>query len=200
MTREKTNKDRIMEHPVTYEAYAEMPDDGQRYEVLDGKLELMSPGPSTVHQVIGAALHLIVQSCNSEFFILFAPLDVILSRTNVVQPDLIMIHHSRSDIVTKRGIEGSPDLMVEVLSPGSRRRDRLRKAQIYARHGVPEYWSIDPNAQTLERFELNDEQQYELRDLFENDDRVTTDKLPCVSFPVSDLFKDELVRRLLALN
>lgn len=200
MGRKKTNKDRIMEHPVTYEAYAEMPDDGLRYEVLDGELELMSPGPSTVHQVIGSSLHLLVQSCASEYFILIAPLDVILSRTNVVQPDLIMIHRSRADIVTIRGVEGVPDLVVEVLSPGSRKRDRQRKFQIYAKHGVPEYWIIDPVAQTLERFELNSEMQYELRDLFENDDRVSSDKLPCVSFPVSDLFKDELVRRLLALN
>ncbi|RED75801.1 Uma2 family endonuclease [Cohnella phaseoli] len=200
MGRKKTNKDRIMEHPVTYEAYAEMPDDGLRYEVLDGELELMSPGPSTVHQVIGSSLHLLVQSCASEYFILIAPLDVILSRTNVVQPDLIMIHRSRADIVTIRGVEGVPDLVVEVLSPGSRKRDRLHKFQIYARHGVPEYWIIEPVAQTLERFELNSELQYELRDLFENDDRVSSDKLPCISFPVSDLFKDELVRRLLALN
>jgi len=200
MARKKTNKDRIMEHPVTYEAYAEMPDDGQRYEVLDGELELMSPSPSTVHQVIGSSLHLLVQSCASEYFILTAPLDVILSRTNVVQPDLIMIHRSRSDIVTMRGVEGAPDLVVEVLSPWSHKRDRQCKLNIYARHGVPEYWIVDPAAQTLERFELTSEQRYELRDLFENDDRVTSDKLPCVSFPVSGLFKDELVRRLLELN
>lgn len=189
-----------MEHPVTYEAYAEMPDDGLRYEVLDGELELMSPGPSTIHQVIGSALHLLVQGCSSEYFILQAPLDVILSRTNVVQPDLIMIHRSRSDIVTIRGVEGVPDLVVEVLSPGSRKRDRQRKFRIYAKHGVPEYWIIDPVAQTLEQFELNSEPHYELHDLFENDDRVTSDKLPCISFPVRELFKDELVRRLLALN
>ncbi|MFC4598425.1 hypothetical protein [Cohnella hongkongensis] len=69
MVRKKTNKDRMMEHPVTYEAYAEMPDDGQRYEVLDGELELMSPAPSTVHQAIGSSLHLLVQSCSSDYFI-----------------------------------------------------------------------------------------------------------------------------------
>lgn len=199
MAKKKTNKDRVMEYPVTYEAYAEMPDDGQRYEVLDGQLELMS-GPSTVHQVIDAALYLILQSCSSEYFILIAPLEVILSRTNVVQPDLIMIHQSRSDIVTMRGVEGAPDLVVEILSPGSRKRDRQRKSKIYAQHGVPEYWIIDPTGQTLERYELNGERQYELIDLFENNDRVMTDKLPCVSFPVSELFKDELVRKLLALN
>ncbi|MFB9276470.1 Uma2 family endonuclease [Cohnella cellulosilytica] len=200
MARKKTNKDRIMEHPVTYEAYAEMPDDGQRYEVLEGELELMSPAPSTVHQVIGSALHLHVQGCASEYFILIAPLDVILSRTNVVQPDLIMVHRSRADIVTMRGVEGAPDLVVEVLSPWLHKRDRERKLNIYAKHGVPEYWIIDPAAQTLERFELNGELQYELRELCENDDRISSDKLPCVSFPVGELFKDELVRRLLALN
>lgn len=200
MASKKNDRDRIKERSVTYEMYAEMPDDGQRYEVLDGQLELMSPGPSTVHQAIGSALHLIVQTCSSEYVILIAPLDVILSRANVVQPDLIMIHRSRSDIVTIRGVEGIPDLVVEILSPGSRKRDRVRKLKIYAKHGVPEYWIIDPETQTMEQLELNGDRQYEIRNLYENEDRVSTDKLPCVSFPVSELFKDEIVRKLLALN
>jgi len=135
MSSKKNENDRVKEQPVTYEIYADMPDDGQRYEVLDGQLELMSPGTSMVHQIIGSALHLLVQSCISDYIILFAPLDVILSKTNVVQPDLVMLHRSRSDIATNRGIEGAPDLVVEVLSPGSRKRDRVRKSKIYENTG-----------------------------------------------------------------
>jgi len=197
MSSKKNENDRVKEQPVTYEIYADMPDDGQRYEVLDGQLELMSPGTSMVHQIIGSALHLLVQSCISDYIILFAPLDVILSKTNVVQPDLVMLHRSRSDIATNRGIEGAPDLVVEVLSPGSRKRDRVRKSKIYEKHEVPEYWIIDPEARTLERLALNGDRRYEVMDVYENDELVASVMLPCVSFAVSDLFRDEVVQRLL---
>lgn len=197
MPKRKDDKITLRESPVTYEMYAEMPDDGNRYEVLEGELSLMSPGPATVHQVVSGELHLLLQSCRSDYVILMAPLDVILSRTNVVQPDLILIHQSRTDIVTKRGIEGSPDLLVEVLSPGSRGRDRVRKAKIYAKHGVPEYWIVDPKSQTLERYVLADG-RYELEAVFEEDETVRTERLPCVSFAVSELFKNALTQRLLS--
>lgn len=191
--------DRVKEQPVTYETYAAMPEDGHRYEIFDGVLEMMSPGPSTVHQGIGVRLsYLLLQSCDSNYVILTAPLDVILSRTNVLQPDVVMVRRDRMDIVTMRGIEGAPDLVVEVLSPGSRRRDRVRKMPIYAKHGVPEYWIIDPESRTLEQFVLSDG-KYELNELFEEDDVVASERLPCVSYRVGELFADESIRRLLKL-
>ena len=196
MTERKEDKDRVKEQPVTYEVYAEMPDDGNRYEIFDGVLEMMSPGPSTVHQGVSGKLYLLTQSCASEYVIYMAPLDIILNRTNVLQPDLVMIRRDRLDIVTMRGIEGTPDLVVEVLSPGSRRRDKVRKAAIYARHGVSEYWIIDTAARTLERHLLI-EGQYVIGDLFEETDTVVSDKLPCVSFEVGELFQDPGVRKLL---
>lgn len=189
--------DRVKEQLVTYDVYAAMPEDGHRYEIFDGVLEMMSPGPSNVHQGIGLELsYLLMQSCKSDYVIRTAPLDVILSETNVLQPDVVMVHRSRMDIVTMRGIEGPPDLVVEVLSPGSRKRDRVRKLPIYAKHGVPEYWIVDPSARTLERLVLADG-AYEIVDVFEEDDVVASEKLPCVSFKVSELFADESVWRLL---
>jgi len=199
MADKKKDKDRVQEGQVTYEAYAGMPDDGRRYEIFDGVLEMMSPGPSTIHQLVHARLFNAMQKCSSDYVILYAPLDVILSRTNVVQPDLIMVHRSRLDIVTVRGIEGAPDLVVEVLSPGSRSRDKVRKMNIYAKHQIPEYWIVDVQSRTLERHVLAGD-RYELRDLFEGEDTVTSEKLPCVSFAVSELFNDASLQKLLTLN
>lgn len=186
----KPKEDRVLEHPVTYEAYAGLPDDGMRYEVLEGTLEAMSPSPTANHQTVGGDLFLRLQSCKSDFLVFVAPLDVILSRTNVLQPDLLLIHRSRSEIVTKRGVEGAPDLVVEILSPSSRARDKVRKMKIYAKHGVPEYWVIDIDTRTLEQYVLTETGVYELIELFESGDTVSSDKLPCASFALDELFSD----------
>lgn len=187
----KKEEDQVREAPFTYEMYAEMPDDGQRYEIIDGILELMSPGASFSHQAVGGELaYILKQSCKSDYLILTAPLDVILSPTNVLQPDVLVVLRSRMHIVTNRGIEGPPDLVVEVLSPSSRKRDKIKKAAAYARFGVEEYWIVDGDNRTLEQYRLDGEGKYELHNLFEGDDVVSSDKLPCVSFRVSDLFVD----------
>lgn len=180
----------IKEHPVTYDIYAKLPDDGTRYEVLEGCLEAMSPSPTANHQSVGGQLFLSLQRCKSDYLVFVAPLDVILSPTNVLQPDVLLIHRSRSEIVTKRGVEGAPDLVVEILSPSSRAKDKVRKMKIYAKHGVPEYWVIDIGSQTLERFVRDDNGVYELIELFESGDTVSSDKLPCASFALDELFSD----------
>ncbi len=188
----KPKEDRVKEQQVTYDIYASMPDDGMRYEVLDGVLEAMSPSPTATHQTIIGELYLVMQRCKSEYLVYLAPLDVILSPKNVLQPDLLLVHRSRANIVTERGVEGAPDLVVEILSPSSRARDKVVKMKIYAKHGVPEYWVIDTGARILERYVLTDAGLYELRDLFEEKDAVASDKLPCASFVVGELFSDLL--------
>jgi Uncharacterized protein conserved in cyanobacteria len=133
-----------------------MPDDGNRYEVIGGVLELMSPSPTAGHQsILSELIDALRQSCKTDYLIYFAPLDVILSDTNAVQPDAMMIRRSRKSIVTSRGVEGPPDLVAEVLSPGSRKKDRLKKMAVYEKHGVPEYWIVDPETRTLEQYRLN---------------------------------------------
>lgn len=190
MGEQKNKKDKVKEGQVTYEMYREMPEDSGRFELLDGVLELMSPGPSATHQSIGRELEFkLMQSCRSDYVIFYAPLDVILSQTNVLQPDLMTIHRSRLHIVTDRGVEGAPDLVVEIVSPGSRKRDKVLKMKTYARHGVPEYWIVDAVSRTLEQYRIHDGgEHYILHALFEGDDVVTSDKLPCVTFVVSDIF------------
>ncbi|MCU6711394.1 Uma2 family endonuclease [Paenibacillus sp. J5C_2022] len=188
---QKKTADQVLEPPVTYEMYAEWPDDGQRYEIVNGIMEMISPGPSTTHQAVSGELALIIkQSCRKDYLVFHAPIDVILSQTTVVQPDILMIHRSREHIVTKRGIEGPPDLVIEILSPSSHKRDKLIKRRAYAEHGVPEYWVVDTEARTLDQYQLLEDGRYELANLFEGNDPVVSDKIPCIGFVIEDIFRE----------
>jgi Uncharacterized protein conserved in cyanobacteria len=189
MKKKRDEEPVVREGPVTYDDYASMPDDGNRYEIIDGVLEMMSPGPMTVHQGVSGELFLFLQSCRSEYVMFLAPFDVILSRTTVLQPDILMIHRSRIEIVKPHGVEGAPDLVVEILSPSTRKRDKVVKAAAYAKHRVPEYWLVDPEARTLEQYRLDGE-RYELAQTYEEEDRVSSDKLPCVSFMLGEIFNE----------
>ncbi len=88
------------------------------------------------------------------------PIDVILSPYSVLQPDIALVRKSRGGLLTHRGIEGPPDLVVEILSPSSAERDRGRKMQIYAHYGVPEYWIVDGGRKVLEQYSLMTGRQY----------------------------------------
>ncbi|MCD9026328.1 Uma2 family endonuclease [Cohnella silvisoli] len=192
MSEEKPNDKKkqpeiIRESYVTYDDYANMPDDGNRYEIADGRLELMS-GPGGLHQVISKTLSdTITQTCSQDYIILTAPFDVILSQIEVRQPDLIIVHRSRKSIITRRGIEGSPDVVVEILSPSTRRRDKLDKIKSYAKYEVPEYWIVDPDSYSLELYLLRENGVYELADLFNADEPVISPRLTCLSFTMNDI-------------
>jgi Uma2 family endonuclease len=137
-----------------YRDYAALPDDGRRYEILDGELSV-TPAPSLDHQIILANLFRILDAhvrARNVGTVLFAPLDVILTDANIVQPDLVFLDHERMSRSSRRGVEGPPTLLVEVLSPGTTGVDRNVKRALYARQGVPFYWIVDPEARTLEVF------------------------------------------------
>ncbi|MDF2668550.1 MAG: Uma2 family endonuclease [Paenibacillus sp.] len=179
----------IREQPATYDDYVNLPDDGKRYELADGVLELMSPAPSPKHQVIaGEMAFLIKNSCESEYIVFLSPIDLILSQKEVRQPDLLMVHRSNISIITARGIEGAPDLVVEILSPYSGKRDRQHKGKIYAQYHIPEYWIVDPSNLTLERY-LNRDGRYELQEVFATDETVCSDRLPCIAFTVEQIMR-----------
>lgn len=179
----------VRESPVTYDDYAAMPDDGNRYEVAAGRLELMSPSPTALHQMMSLKIcSALERTCSNDYLIMFAPLDVILSPTEVRQPDIIMVHRNRLSIVTIRGVEGAPDLVAEIVSPHSRKRDKVDKTRTYAKYGVPEYWIIDPAAQTLEQYVLLGETEtYELLDVISGDESIRSERLPCISFTMNDI-------------
>ena len=185
--KKKTYEEVIRESPVTYELYANMIDDGNRYEISDGVLELMSPSPTFTHQSIAdELLHLLKTSCRNDFIIVSSPIDVILSDTEVRQPDLVIIHRSRMSIISDRGINGTPDLVVEVTSEHSRRRDKVRKRIVYAQYGVPEYWIVDLSNFTLEQYVL-DGTRYELIEVYADDDTIRSLTMPCASFSMNEI-------------
>lgn len=172
----------------TYEDYAQMSDDGNRYELVDGVLQMMTPAPGTKHQQILRRLtkHF-EQDCsqNGEFF--FAPIDVIFSPDNTRQPDFVFITNERLGIVTERGIEGSPDLLVEILSPSTAQNDKTTKRDAYERFGVKEYWIIDPAYELLEQFVLT-EHKYILHRIYKPDEMVASPFFTCIRISVHALF------------
>ena len=140
----------------TYEEYARLPEDGYRYEVIEGDL-LMSPAPATTHQRISRRLLVLLDAFAARTGAgeaLAAPCDVVLARGTVVQPDLLFVATERRSIIGPLNVTAAPDLVVEIISPGDPEHDRVRKHELYARHGVREYWIVDPAARTIDVFAL----------------------------------------------
>jgi Uma2 family endonuclease len=176
----------IKESGWTVEDYLKLPEDGNQYEIVAGILEL-KPSPTTTHQRISHQIHrILTDSCENEYIIMYAPVDVILSDRETRQPDILMIHRSRAAIIQEHAVVGPPDLVVEILSPSTIKRDRVMKLRSYAHFGVPEYWIIDPLNVTIEQYVLTREgDPYELQDVFGAEETVTSARLPCVGFKVS---------------
>jgi Uma2 family endonuclease len=141
---------------LTYRDYAALPDNGQRYEIHDGELSL-TPAPSLDHQIVLARLFSILYrhvEAQSLGLLLFAPVDVILADTTILQPDLVFLAHERRSAASRRGIEGAPTLAVEAISPSTAVTDRGVKRQLYAHHGVPYVWLVDIEARIVEAYVL----------------------------------------------
>lgn len=142
---------------LTYDDYAALPDDGCRYELHAGELSV-TPSPATRHQRVSLALAALLHghvSSRSLGEVLQAPTDCILSRHTVLQPDILFIDRDRQAIVTERAVEGPPTLVVEILSPSTEGIDLGRKRALYAEHGVPWYWIVDPASRTIDALRLS---------------------------------------------
>ncbi|OUM99290.1 MAG: hypothetical protein BAA02_09185 [Paenibacillaceae bacterium ZCTH02-B3] len=176
----------IREGGLTYDDYAAL-DDGNRYELVEGRLELMSPGPSVIHQLVSYELQRsIARTCEKDYVILYAPIDLILSDSEVRQPDILLVRRDRMHILSKRGVEGPPDLVVEILSPSTLKRDKIDKLKTYARFRIPEYWVLEPELGVLEQYVLQGE-RFEIVNIFHGDDLVTSPNMPCVSFTMKEI-------------
>ncbi len=141
---------------LTYRDYAALPDDGRRYEIHDGELSA-TPAPGTAHQRVSRELLVLLDrhvkaAGLGEVFP--APIDVILDDSTIVQPDLLFVATDRAGMVSGRGIESAPTLVVEILSPSTTQIDLVRKRQLYARHGVPCYWIVDPDVLAVDAYVL----------------------------------------------
>ena len=142
---------------LTYDDYCQIPDDGNRNEVIDGILH-MSPSPIVRHQRVIRKLSVLLsvwaeRSKTGE--VLFAPMDVVLSKHDIVQPDILFISNERASIVGEKNIQGAPDLLIEILSEGHRRHDEMTKRKLYEAHGVTEYWIVDPALETIKVYRLH---------------------------------------------
>lgn len=181
-------------HPeikFTYREYALLSDDGKRHELVEGDF-YMSPAPSTTHQrvllnLLVALVHQLQDAGKAEIFC--APVDVILGETTVVQPDLLALRSDRKDLVKLRGIEGPPNLVVEILSPGTRGNDELLKRAVYARYAIPEYWIVDPDrsAVTVLRAE-SPGAPYTLVARFDQASTLTSVEFPELSIKLGTIF------------
>src|SRR5438132_8145516 len=135
----------------TYDDVLCFPNDGKRHEIIDGE-HYVTPSPNTKHQRTSRKLtvslgNYLEQHPVGEMFA--APFDVVFSDLDVVEPDLIYISRERAGILTEQHVRGAPDLVVEILSPGTRKADETIKRKLYERFGVAEYWVVDPELDTI---------------------------------------------------
>jgi Uma2 family endonuclease len=136
---------------LTYDDYVHFPEDGRRHELIAGDHHV-TPAPNTRHQRLSMKLSgqldaFIREHGLGELFA--APFDVVLSPTDVVQPDLVFVASDHLDRLTHAHLAGTPDLVVEILSESTRGRDEVTKRHLYARHGVAEYWVVDPVTESI---------------------------------------------------
>lgn len=172
-----------------YDDYKSLPEsETKRYELIQGEL-VMVPSPGWRHQNISrrlfSRLEAFVEAHNLGY-IAYAPLDVVLGG-DVVQPDILFISHKRASIVQEDEIRGGPDLVVEILSPTTAQRDRTYKRTLYARHGVKEFWLVDPDSQTVEVLALG-RRGYRRMGLYGKGNVLRSPLLPGLEIPLTEVF------------
>jgi len=181
----------------TYQDYLTWPDD-ERYELIDGEPYRMSPAPTVAHQRISIALsglfHNYLKGGKCE--VLAAPIDVRFPDkgrsdediVTVVQPDIIIVC-DRSKI-EQRGVIGAPDLVMEITSTHTSSRDYVRKLALYERHGVREYWIVDPLNRIVLVFRLSKSRKYGKPDTYGQGDSVKVGLFPDLAVPLPEVFTD----------
>lgn len=184
----------------TYEEYRQL-DDDNRYEVIGGEL-IMSPAPSSVHQIVAENLGFILGQYvreKSSGKICYAPIDVVFNEgtaeEETVQPDIIFIAAANAQIIKPRGIFGAPDLIVEIISSSSEYRDMVVKRAIYEKNRVAEYWLVNPYMKSITLLALGEKGAYELfahgalaEDTVEQKKAVTSKLLAGLTVKLEEVF------------
>ena len=179
---------RIQQGPFTYADYLLTPDD-VRYELINGEL-IMAPAPVPRHQRVGMRFSnrmgpFIDENALGELFA--APIDVYLSDTNLVQPDILFISAARAHIITETNIQGAPDLVIEIASPRTQDDDRTVKRELYERFGVLEYWMAYPLSQTVDALRLENGRFVDAGH-YGRSETLTTPLLPGLRIDLSKVF------------
>jgi Uma2 family endonuclease len=173
---------------LTYDDFCLLPEDGKRREITEGEL-FVTPSPQTPHQRavmrLSVRLWQFVDSYKlGEVF--GAPFDVVFSEYDVVEPDLLYISNARAGVLTNKNVQGAPDLVVEVLSETTEKRDRTIKLKLYGKFGVDEYWTIDPNGPSAEIYRRGEEGLTLVAKL-SAEDALTSPMFPGFSLPLREL-------------
>ena len=172
----------------TYEDLFSLPDDGRRYEIIEGELCQM-PSPTSAHGVTIRNLMFLLGPVIEVLrgWLLTAPLDVFFPGADPVQPDIVVLLPDSHASLVVRGIEGPPDLLVEVLSPSNRGHDLLTKRALYARAGVREYWIVDPTNRTVQILTL-DRDAFHTVQVAAGENAVISPLLGGMAFPLPAVF------------
>jgi Uma2 family endonuclease len=172
---------------LTYQDLERFPEDNLRRELIDGEL-IVTAAPATRHQRVvlelGSRFLAYAKQHGGQAYV--APTDVFFSDTNVVEPDVLFVTADHETRVEERFIRSSPDIVVEVSSPSTRRLELKRKKDLYARFGVPEYWYVDLDAERIEVYRLT-EGRYPVPELLETDAASTSPLLPELEIPVAEI-------------
>jgi Uma2 family endonuclease len=179
---------------LTYADFVLFPDDGKRHELIDGE-HYVSPSPSLRHQIILGHLYLLIGTYLDARPVgraFMAPLDTILSRFDVVEPDLLFVSRAREpELLGGQWVTGAPDLVVEIGSPSTRKRDETIKRRLYERTGVSEYWMIDPEVDVIRVYRrAGDTFEKAVELSLEAVDVLTTPLLPDLAMPLTRIFRD----------
>lgn len=172
----------------TYDDYLAI-DDGNRYEIMEGEL-VLTPSPGFIHQHIAAKIETVLRvfvEQNNMGTVMDAPFDVVLSERVVLQPDVLFVSRERYHLITATCLKGGPDLVVEVISPNSGRRDRINKSRLYRKYGVKEYWLVDPEAGTVEVLAADDRGWYQAG-AYDVEDTLTSPLLPGLEVKLKEVF------------
>lgn len=177
---------------LTYDDFLLFPDDGRRHELIDGE-HYVTPSPNTRHQRISGRLHLLVGGWLQDHplgQLFYAPFDVVFSRFDVVEPDLLYMSNERAaEILTDKHVAGVPELVIEIGSPGTRKRDETIKRRLYERGGVAEYWVIDPDLDVIRVYRRSGESFQRPQELSaEAGDALTTPLLPGLNIELTRIF------------
>lgn len=175
---------------LTYDDLELLPDDGRRHEIIDGD-HFVTPSPMLRHQDVAGRIYFHLRAYLSGHplgWVYIAPTDVVLSPTDVVVPDLLFVSRERRSILTPKNVQGAPDLVLEVLSGGTRRTDEVIKRKLYERFGVAEYWVADPVVDRLRVYLRGDGFARAVELSAEAGDSLTTALLPGLSIPLAEIF------------
>ncbi len=182
-------KEMVKEKVWTYEDYLKLEDD-KRYEVIKGRLMEM-PAPNFEHQRILNFINLkmynfVLEKDLGE--IVPSPFDIILSDNIVVQPDIVFISNENLKNIREGRLFGAPDLVVEIVSPGSFKRDRYEKFEIYEEFGIKEYWIVYPGEKVIEVWVLGENGEYELYSFAEKEGKIKSKVLEGLEIDLKEVF------------